>query len=110
MNIIIHRVKGKDADDEMKRFLDELSKINHGKKVVVDKSRRRIMLDSICIEFRFGDFWKMAGCRVVIFNTDSNAAADFLLMSASKVNGFEVSNLYDLVKIVAGIKEVKEND
>lgn len=110
MNVIIHRTKGKDADDEMKRFLDELSKIDHGKKVVVDKGRRRIMVDNIRIEFRFGDYWKLAGCRVDIFNTDSNQTAEFLLMSATKVNGFEVSNFYDLVKIVAGIKEVKEND
>lgn len=69
-------------------------------KYFIDNDRKIVKVNDHFIEFYCGSIYKMGGIRPFLYNTDCECASDFLQQGASKVNGKEVMNLEELVKIV----------
>lgn len=52
------------------------------------------------IEFFCGSVLKMGGTRPFLYNTDCKYASDFLEQGAVKVNGKEIKDLEELLRII----------
>lgn len=106
LHVIIHRKTSYATEMVMREFLDELYSLNPSFHIKLDRVKRYIELNhgSVRIEFRCGDIWRMGGCIPFIYNTDSQAASEFLALSAQKCNGIEVNDLKHIAEIVCGLK------
>lgn len=95
----------KDSDAVMKEFYHELCAIKHNRHVKLDRVRRRISIDngSVTVLFLVGDgLWTVAGMRVDIYNTDSNACADYLARITRLNNSHRVNDISSIAHYVVG--------
>lgn len=105
MLVLIHRRLMKDSDEVMKEFYHELCTIKHNRHVKLDRVRRRISIDhdSVTILFLAGDgLWTVVGMRVDIYNTDSNACAEYLARITRFNNSCRVNDISSIAHYVVG--------
>ena len=101
IQIVIHRKLGKDAAHEFAEMYTKLVK-KYGNLV---RGRQNGLVDigkNIRISFYAGDYYRMAGTRPNIYNTDDLDADKFLMVSASKVGGTYMTMDEILEKLLGG--------
>lgn len=96
MHIVIHRKLGLDAAHA---YADMYTKLveKYGRLVRGRQNGKIEIGDDIRISFFAGEPWRMSGIRVNIYNTNDRDTDEFLMMSASKVNGVSMS-MDDILK------------
>lgn len=100
---IIYRKKSSDifkVFDEIVKCLEDLQSNSDRDRLTVDKNLILLYVDGYTINFFCGPVWKMGGIRPSLYNTDCKHASDFLEQGAEKVNGKEVKDLNELLKMV----------
>lgn len=114
MIIIIHRTKLLDLVSLRNEIIARLSHIIvNDRKVVFDSLRNCIKIDDdIIVEFRGGTkIYRFGGIRPDIYNTDNALIRDVLEQSAQKVNGIEVKDVSEIIRMIVNtdIKEDKDD-
>ena len=105
MYILIHRMRGKDAEFDY-FYLRTLFAGNlcdrYLRDMIVYRDHLRICIRDVAIEFRYGErLYNMAGLYPNYYNTDSYEAEYYLkLTCAPKVNGKYLSTLYEVCEVV----------
>ena len=101
MLIIIHRSEC----SEMQKVFDYMVKSLPNEidsDIEINQKWRTIGVEGNRIDFRCGDYSKMAGTRPDYYNTDSEAVAYFLQLMADKVNGKEIKDISEIINIIKG--------
>lgn len=100
MYIVVHRTKKKDAIEVMTWVRDEVLKdfksiITQPYESVIDVGPNLIRID-----FRCGEWEKMAGIRPDYYNAYNREVRQMLEMGACKCNGSELSSLRDIRDVI----------
>lgn len=66
----------------------------------IDETKKIIEVNDYHITPFCGPVWKMGGIRPFLYNTDCKYASEILEQGASKVDGREIENLEELVRII----------
>lgn len=96
-DVVIYRKNKNDllnVFSEITRHLKEHSNPCIDEKYVTIKNR------DWSIEFFCGAAWRMGGIRPFLYNTDCKFASDFLEQGATKVNGKEIEDIEELLRII----------
>lgn len=97
IDIIIHRMRLTDLHKVFKEIVGILEKKNIN--VMIDDKKMIITFNDRRITFWCSDYWRMGGTRPKYYNSDSVLASEFLQQGASKVGGYEVGDLEELVNL-----------
>lgn len=100
MDIIIHRIYKEDLYKVFKEIVCLLEKKHMD--VIIDDKKLVISFNDNRITFwcsSYWHYWHMGGTRPKYYNTDSVLASEFLQQGASKVGGYEVDDLEELVDL-----------
>lgn len=97
MEIIIHRQWSEDLRKVFKEVVDILE--NKNIDAMIDEKKLVITLKDKRITFWCSAYWHIGGTRPKYYNSDSVLASEFLQQGASKVGGYEVDDLEELVNL-----------
>ena len=103
--ILVHRNKGKDADEVFKGIVERLYKPDL--RVSYDRVKRRIdIADSITFLVRNGDTSSFIGMRYDLYNTDSYILYDRIMHRCMNGKKGEIRDIYEFVdRIMDGYSE-----
>ena len=100
MNIVVYRSKRTEIKKAFDYLFTQLSNV-YPCNTMSRYNETVIDIGDIRIEFRCGDIYKMGGLRPDYYNTDSQPASDFLCQGAVKVDGEELADISDILRIIA---------
>ena len=99
MFIIIHRTECAEIQKVFDHMVESLAnEINSD--IEINQKWRTIGVEGSRIDFRCGDYSKMAGSRPDYYNTDNETVAYFLQLMADKVNGKEIKDISEIINII----------
>lgn len=96
-SVVIYRSKARDIQHAFEEIVRHLKQEKDQTKIKIFKNGS-IDVKNYHIDFFCGSIYKMSGGRPYLYNTDDLSASQFLMQSASKVNGIEIDNLEKLLK------------
>lgn len=102
-DVVIYR---KNKNDLLNAFTEIVSSLEGAKidrsrdKLVIDRSRISVKFNDWSIEFFCGIVLRMGGTRPFLYNTNCKYASNFLEQGAVKVDGKEVKDLKELLRII----------
>lgn len=96
-DVIIYR---KNKNDLLNTFTEIARRLKeHGSPSIYEK-HITIKFQDWSIEFFCGAVFRMGGTRPFLYNTDCEYASDFLEQGAVKVNGKEIEDIEELLRII----------
>lgn len=96
-DVMIYR---KNKNDLLNVFSEIARHLKEHGNPCIDEKYVTIKFQDWSIEFFCGSVLKMGGTRPFLYNTDCKYASDFLEQGAEKVDGNEIKNLEELLRII----------
>lgn len=96
-DVVIYR---KNKNDLLDAFAEIARHLKEHSNPSIDKKYLTIKFQDWSIEFFCGAVWRMGGTRPSLYNTDYKYASDFLEQGAVKVNGKEIEDIEELLRII----------
>lgn len=96
-DVMIYR---KNKNDLLNVFSEIARHLKEHGNPCIDEKYATIKIRDWSIEFFCGTVWRMGGIRPFLYNTDCKFASDFLEQGATKVNGKEIEDIEELLRII----------